>query len=31
MGWWWRLVVRNEHLKAPAPAVPQVDEAKPQQ
>ena len=31
IGWWWRLVVRKEHLKAPAPAVPQVDEAKPQQ
>src|SRR5512136_1101067 len=31
MGWWWRLVVRKEHLKAPPPVVPQVDEAKPEQ
>jgi glycosyltransferase involved in cell wall biosynthesis len=31
IGWWWRLVVRKEHLKAPASAVPQVDDANPQQ
>src|SRR5512136_1292759 len=30
MGWWWRLVVRKEHLKTPAVAAPRVDEAKPE-
>jgi glycosyltransferase involved in cell wall biosynthesis len=29
MGWWWRLVVRKEHLKAAAPRT--VDEARPEQ
>jgi glycosyltransferase involved in cell wall biosynthesis len=29
-GWWWRLVVRKEHLKTPATAAPPVDEAKPE-
>jgi hypothetical protein len=29
-GWWWRLVVRKEHLKTLATAAPPVDEAKPE-
>ena len=30
IGWWWRLVVRKEHLKTLAAAAPRVDEAKPE-
>ena len=30
MGWWWRLVVRKEHLKSQASAAPHVDEVKPE-
>ena len=31
IGWWWRLVVRKEHLKAPPTVRPQVDEVKPEE
>jgi glycosyltransferase involved in cell wall biosynthesis len=30
IGWWWRLAVRKEHLKARAAPAPQADEAKPE-
>ena len=28
ISWWWRLVVRKEHLKMPAAAIPRADEVK---